>query len=480
MKFKSLLLTLLISSVLVSCKKDPGENRSGNQELPTYMTIEVKLPSKQMGRAPDDNVTGNQDGTYAGNDLIKTLDVYMQSADGTIERRRFEGKEIAVSTGSGGTPTVSPRAPFLTTSGNKTLFIVLNDVTELGSTFGPGSANNLIATDNLAAVEGGQDVIVMTGRSSINVAPSISMQQAANGENRQAINVTRVVSRAILTHTLGNFAFDDGNGITGSLTELKYSIAQGTTMIYWLTPTGADIYNSYGYDYIPKINVSGDVHYVGADYAVKYYDYSDLSTPTDIPVKPAEADGYKGLDGKFLFENTHVFGTTRETAGYRKGNTAYVLVSVTFAPDAGVITDGGTLTGGTFYVGASNGKIYSSKTEAQKAVENQKVRTYLHGKMYYFAWLNPDSVTEPLNSPVLRNNIYHINVRSFNALGQTWNPLYPENPDSVSPQNPNPKPGPDEPDSSIDPYDPLSVEETYMTVDATVLDWTVNSYNIDF
>ncbi|MCD8186260.1 MAG: fimbria major subunit, partial [Rikenellaceae bacterium] len=86
----------------------------------------------------------------------------------------------------------------------------------------------------------------------------------------------------------------------------------------------------------------------------------------------------------------------------------------------------------------------------------------------------------PLNSPVIRNNIYHINVRSFSALGETWNPLYPEDPNTASPANPDPKPSTDEPDSSIDPYDPLSIEETYMDIDATVLDWIVNSYDIDF
>lgn len=102
--------------------------------------------------------------------------------------------------------------------------------------------------------------------------------------------------------------------------------------------------------------------------------------------------------------------------------------------------------------------------------------------MLNYAWLNPDSLTEPLNSPVVRNNIYHINITGYSRLGYNWNPLYPgEDPDTDNPSNPDPKPGnPDEPDIPIDPIDPLTPEETYMSVEVTVTDWWVHSYNIEF
>lgn len=477
MKTRNFLIPLLVVIGLVSCKND---NNTGGENEPTYLTVEVKLPSKLSVRTGDDNFTGNQDGTYAGDDLIKTLDIYLQDANGDITSERFEGTDIAVSSSGSGAAIVSPSAPFLTTPGQKTLYVVLNDTQQLGDNFGPGSEENLIDTDGLAAIENGKDVILMSGKGSIFVEPSVSMQQAAAGANKQTVNVSRVASRVIVTHTITDFSFDDGTGNTGTISNLEYCVAQGTNMVYWLAPSGTTIYETYGYDYVPKINVSGNVPYPGAENAMKYYDYSDLSTPSAIPSRPAGANGYKELKGKFLFENTHKFGAARDNTDYRKGNTAYVMVKVRFTPDQASIVDGGALTGGTFYVGASDGKIYSSKAAADEGVQNQKVKTYLNGKMLYFAWLNPDDVDAPLNSPVIRNNIYHINVRSFNSLGQNWNPLYPEDPDTALPQNPDSKPDPDEPKSPVDPYDPLSVDETYMTIEATVLDWVVNSYNIDF
>ena len=127
----------------------------------------------------------------------------------------------------------------------------------------------------------------------------------------------------------------------------------------------------------------------------------------------------------------------------------------------------------------------------------------------YYAWLNPDEKPDWYNSPVLRNNIYHIHITGFKNLGTNWNPLFPEDPtreleDPTKPydpvenpykpkENPDPKPTPDpngpqdptdpetpeEPKTPIDPEDPLTTPITYMSVDVTVLQWLVHSYNVD-
>ena len=169
-----------------------------------------------------------------------------------------------------------------------------------------------------------------------------------------------------------------------------------------------------------------------------------------------------------------------EHTQYKKGNTAYVLVRAKFTPEPSTIVDGGSLTGGTFYVGQSDGKIYSSKQAALAAFPNQKVATYIGGKMINYAWLNPDDLVKPLNSPVVRNHIYHINITGFKRLSYNWNPLYPEDPNTTNPQNPDPKPGPDEPEIPIDPVDPLTPEQTNMSVEVSVMEWTVHSYDIEF
>nr|WP_293427984.1 Mfa1 family fimbria major subunit [Prevotella sp.] len=186
---------------------------------------------------------------------------------------------------------------------------------------------------------------------------------------------------------------------------------------------------------------------------------------------------------------THTYGSDVTTTGYRKGNTPYVLIRAKFTPAA--FADGGTPNAdGTFYLGA-NGKYYTSSKNAvdptKGGVAGQTVAKYVDGKVLYYAWVNPDNVTTPYNSPVLRNNIYHIHITGFKTIGTNWNPLYPEDPNSSNPTNPDPKPAnddpndpnnPGEPTNPIDPTDPLTTPETWMSVDVTVLPWNVHSYGI--
>ncbi|NLD22965.1 MAG: hypothetical protein GX670_01875, partial [Bacteroidales bacterium] len=52
------------------------------------------------------------------------------------------------------------------------------------------------------------------------------------------------------------------------------------------------------------------------------------------------------------------------------------------------------------------------------------------------------------------------------------------------PNNPAPRPEPEDPDveepeNPIDPEDPLTTDETYMSVDVTILPWLVHSYQVD-
>ncbi|MCD8073048.1 MAG: Mfa1 family fimbria major subunit, partial [Alistipes sp.] len=427
-----------------------------------------------IGRAaPDLPEDYNPDGTYVGNDGIMTLDIYMRSSDGTIEAKRFADDDIATD----GT-VFYPSEPFRTTSGVKTVYVVVNDPNPLETSI--TSEDTLVDTDGLAryATQNGNtyDVITMTGKAeNVTIEPDIPVTGVTAGENHVEVTVNRVASRVIVTispdasETLED---EDGN-VIGTVSNVTWTVAQGTTKIYWIEQPN---YVSYGYDYVPALG-----EYYGGD-AVTYYDYSQLDDDVPVPYLPTAGDGYKSLPGKFLFENTHQYGATQSTTDYRKGNTAYVLVKAIFTPSASAIADGGTLTNGTFYYGYSDGKIYSSKVAAQAAVQNQKVAVYQGGKMLNYAWLNPDSKTEPLNSPVVRNNIYHINITGFRRLAYNWNPLYPgEEPGTTNPENPDPKPlNPDEPENPIDPIDPLTPEETFMTVDVTVQDWWVHSYDIEF
>ncbi len=467
MNFVKYLFTFILITGLVACSnKEDGSGGDNEEGIPTYMTLSIYLPGGNQTRdLPDDY---NPDGEYEGHDAIQTLDIYMRSGDGTIEAKRFSGTGIS----SNGT-VVSPSQPFRTTSGTKTIYVVLNSPDPLSTTI--TSEDALIPTEGLAettTIDGTvYDIITMTGKATnVAIEPDIAQQAVVSGgSNHVSIEVIRMASRAIVTTTASTQLTDSEGRNLGTISNITYSVAQGTNEIYFLPQTN---YVSYGYNYVPEL---GEY----TDQADTYYDYSDLSDPEPVPTQPAAGDGYKSLIGKFLFENTHATGTVR-TTGYRKGNTAYVLVRATLTPAASAIADGGTLTNGTFYVGQTDGLIYSTKAAAQAAVQNQRVAVYEQGKMLYYAWLNPDDIQAPLNSPVVRNNIYHINITGFSGIGYNWNPLYPEDPDTTNPDNPDPKPvNPDEPEPPVDPIDPLTPEQTYMTVEVTAVNWTVHSYDIE-
>ncbi|MCD8194267.1 MAG: Mfa1 family fimbria major subunit [Tannerellaceae bacterium] len=471
MNFRRYLYFAVATLALVACNNSDDITDDPETGLHTYVNLSIYFPNATSTKAlPEDY---NDDGEYEGHDAVETLDLYLVNSDNTLSSsHRFSGTEISTN-GS----VVSLAQPFRTTAGNKTIYVVLNDPNPTGSFV--LSETTLVPIANLArtvTVNGEvRDLITMTGKTPNTVAiePDISQQAAVGGANHFSIEVERVASRVIVTldDAISTTLTTEEGTTIGTLSNILYSVAQGTTEVYVIR--NAD-YETYGYDFIPAT----DADHISQ--APTYYDYSDLSTPTAIPTLPAAGDGYKSLQGKFLFENTHPYGATVNTSGYKKGNTAYVLVKATLTPVAAAIADGGALTGGTFYVGQSDGLIYSSKQAAQAAVQNQKVATYQGGKMLYYAWLNPDNIDAPLNSPVARNNIYHINITGFGKIGYNWNPLYPEDPDTGTPQNPDPKPvNPDEPDPPVDPTDPLTPEQTYMTVEVTALNWTVHSYDIE-
>lgn len=480
-------MALLGLGFLVSCSKS-GEgvpDTNTPKGIETYAYFSVKVPGKiadgktvaSPGSRVDLPEDYNPDETFSGNDDIVTVDLYMQrvggTENGTLEKAiRFVAADGDLSINGN---AVSPAEPFRTTSGTKNLYIVINDTENIGSSV--LSENTLIDCEKLAKILDGKDVIMMTGVSrNIDVKPSITPQQAATGqENQFPVSVIRVASRVVVTLDRDLITDVNTSNFKGKISDITYSVAQSAKKIYWL-PQNIDnnpkLFNSYGYGWVP--NEVG--MYEDPAGASLYYDYSDLLSPAAVPVNSAEGDGYKSFPGKFLYENTHFDVYDRDLTGYRKGNTAYVLIKAIFTPDPTAFEDDGTPSAdGTFYVGASDGgKIYTSLEAAQIGRPGQKVYTYKEGKMLYYAWLNPDNIEKPLNSPVVRNNIYHINIKSFKKLGFTWNPLYP------GIDNPDPMPvGPEEPNSSIDPIDPLTPEETYMAVEINVEEWTSHSYDVD-
>ena len=296
--------------------------------------------------------------------------------------------------------------------------------------------------------------------------------------------------------------YSDGTTKMGVVKNVSYAGAQGEKKFFigqQLTADGKIKTPAYAYIPTKPEDIWGDA-------GKNSYDYSDLKAHT-FTSNPRMATVMAGaLDAKgigeeslkkslFMYEASHKYQTNlnnRDVDAYdgdfRRGNTPYVLVRALFVPDKDAFADGTGATyneGDDFYLGANN-KFYSTAENAidpaKGGVLGQKFRHYVKGKVLYYAFVNPDKAPNTLDAPVFRNNIYHINITGFKTIGTNWNPLFPEKPDpnNPNPENPDPKPS-DDPDNPnpFNPEDPNTPKETWMSVEMSVLAWTVHSYDIE-
>lgn len=521
---------------LVACSNDEIDaNQPDNGKANTHVSVTLKLGKGLSSRAVENNDEDyNYIGKWAGADVIKDVSVYV--IDGAaVTRHPFKvGPDYTQTNGADNTVVLTPNesAAIKTTAGGKTVYVVINENTEIETTLNSASPStfakayeetalklasvNSTATTSasqLAEVEGTKDYIVMTNvkPATIDVKPGIT--QAASikegNANQASLEVERTVARVLVT-IAESFTSEikDKAGVTlGKITTPTWVLAQGEQSLYvqrktnWATPE---------FTWIPGDGTADFEAVAGSK-----YDYSGLfenltngfgGTTLAPGAKPDGAGGIGGASvgaGKFILATTHNYAAADAAyaGGYKKGNTAYVMVRAKFTPT--VLADEGTLTDGTFWYGA-NGKFYSSAENVLDAAKNgvpgQTAAKYEGGKVLYYAWVNPDEVAKPYNSPVLRNNIYHIHITGFKTIGTNWNPLFPENPereleDPSKPyhptdnpykekENPDPKPtpdpkGPEEPTNPIDPEDPLTTPETWMSVKVSVLPWKVHSYEVE-
>lgn len=326
----------------------------------------------------------------------------------------------------------------------------------------------------------------------------------------------------------------------GEISDITFVVGQGEAKMYFTQQASAEntlwAFKTPASGFVPADGSYSTPGGTEANAAAGHYDYSSLWKGYDksgikgVQVtsrtwhvegdKPGTNNNITGaldtqVSGEFLLPNTHKYGVDADATEYRKGNTAYVLVRAKFTPkfvtsrtgDVSEVTNAETsfpgypegklnmadpstayeaAGKGTFVLGA-NGHFYASIADAQAHMPNMECSVYPEGKVLYFAWVNPDVVTSSgtgaprwFNSPVIRNNIYHIQIKGFQKVGANWNPLVPGDP--KRPENPDPKPNnPKEPKNpnGVDPKDPLTPKETWMSVHTTILPWEVHSYEIE-
>ena len=528
-----LIATIALGLGFVACNDSDPVSSVDESNANTHVSVTLKLSTNPTSRAlPEDY---NALGEWAGKDLIKTIAVYL--VDGSsVTYKSFnvgDGLEYEV-TNNGTEIKLVPKkneAAIRTTAGNKKVYVLINGapevVTHLNKTpvaefenayqevalklANVGNATTSTTSASKLAVKNGvtDETIVMTNvePKTLNVEANVTAAETITEvatKNRVSLEVERAVARVMVTTkaTTYNVPDPNTNGATtlGVVSNITWVAAQGENSLYvqrkidWATPNYGWVPSATGADN-NFISQAGSKY----DYSGLFENYGTGFGGTTVPTMATYADNAVDkntqitdslnahLSGKFILPTTHAVGV-KSASNYKKGNTAYVLVRAQFTPSDAAYADNGTYTANAdFFVGA-NGKFYTSATNAvdpaEGGVVGQTVAKYVGGKVLYYAWLNPDNVPDWYNSPVLRNNIYHIHITGFKNLGTNWNPLFPEDPDNPkTPEeggNPDPKPGTEnEPPSPIDPEDPLTTPETWMSVDVKVLPWKVHSYGVD-
>ena len=576
-------MALVLGAGFTACSSDDLNVKPGtevNQKATTYMSVSFVLPTANSTRAADDgqdenNPKFNNVGKWAGKDDIKKVNVYVFDNTGALEANpTYTTAQLSftqVSTGAD-QAKVSANTAFKVKPGAKTVYVVVNPTTAAENLLNI-AVNNTLATfkaayesanlefanhsvrttvyttgdetnaGELAKVDGGKDVILMTGKAAEpTIVDNVSAAEAVSGiKNRADLTVQRAVARVLVTTTATSFDLKGINPNDGSIdnaaikvSDLTYVVGQGENKFYFLqkeqSPANTDgaAFTTPAFAIVPS-----GADYWTTDYQLDYatvgknYDYSGLwkNTATgnikgvSVPTRAAfdsnaaneltnvTNDLNAGLKGEFILPTLHKYSTTRAQSNYRKGNTAYILVRGYLTPKYVVDATGNVVAGTTLgatddvYLGA-NGVFYADKhcvqNPTKKGVTGQTAQLYKGRKVMYFVWINPDNLTKAVNSPVIRNNIYHVQIKGIAKVGANWNPLVPtpntpntpgqpinpntpSNPINNNPNNPDPRPdNPFEPKTPpVDPTDPISNEETWMSVNVNILPWAVHSYEVE-
>lgn len=523
MKIKMMAGALLAAlGLFASCSKSGKDVQDPNQEGSTYVGITLNMGTNDLRANEDENY--NHKGTWNGKDEIKTIDVYVVDVASNVVSTGFYNKNnfTITQTDGGNSISIVPTTAIRTTAGQKKVYAVINASAEVSQALAQANAANFenayndvaqeFAIATLAMNDGTKDVIMASNAKecTLTVLDGVTAAEAldaANPKNRAKVEMKRVVARVLVTTNEESYEVKYSDGITkmGTVKKISYAGAQGEKKFYIGQKVVGGVIQTPAYDYVP--NAAQDIW--GATGKASY-DYSDLKTHSfDNPRYAAKITGELTAEqiGKealkkslFMYEASHKYQTnpnntdpdfSKYDGKFRRGNTPYVLVRAVFVPEATAFADGTGNTyveGKDFYLGANN-KFYSTKenvTDPTKGgVVGQKFRHYVKGKVLYYAFVNPDRPLRTLDAPAFRNNIYRINIKGFKTIGTNWNPLYPEDPDNPAvpgtPDNPDPRPDDDPTDNPnpFNPEDPNTPKETWMSVEMSVLAWTVHSYDIE-
>lgn len=376
-----------------------------------------------------------------------------------------------------------------------------NVKTAADALYAPGTAAGQPATIVMTGAPVSQNVAA-----GVDETTTVAVAHGSNTNNRFNFTMKRTVATVFVTSKQATTAeypvlkgddplttnVRETDATLATVSGLTFSQAQGELKLYFQQKAAATADNT-AYETPAYSFISTTANY---NEAAAKYDYNGLWKSNDVTALD------KGVlvanDGEAVVKNATVVpflpATHQWTAdgdNYKEGNTAYVLVRVKLKPkyvyelqndNLVAVAFNETNHNAKFFYGSDN-KFYASLDAVNKAKTSNASLTakmFTNGKGLYTVWINPDTATgkQWKNSPTNRNNIYHISISNIKSMPENWNPLVPGGVGNPDPK-PNPTDNPNEPDPKHSPEKPLSPVETWMSVDATILPWSIHSYGVE-
>ena len=484
-------LALILSVGLASCSSDNDKISDVQAAADTYVSLAIQMPKTNIATRAGETASDE----WVGRDDIKAITVYMVNEDNNTVTTTNDIKTTSIEDGKLLPSVVIAKA---TAGTNLKAYVVVNDVNKVltkhikttsADAFKASYGKAVEALVSQLAKTETTDIILMTNAvepTAQKVERGVTEKQITateNVKNRFNVEVSRVASRAIVTVVTADdenrvIKVTDNNGVkTASIkvTGITYSVGQ-VNAAFNIIENGIN----------PMPNV-----------ADKDLDNSKSSIYADVQAIESK-EAVKVALGDEEDAAKYVLPLVRDS--YLKGNTTYFEVRATFQVQGNLTdTKAPHEPGTTVFLGEHDGKFYADRltalgmgvklhVDSVKAGKfDQRVYTYKDAEMVYVLWLNPEKGTDGKTekSPVVRNQVYHAHITGFNKIGVSYNPLNPTDPSKpVDPTDPN-KPvdptnptDPTEPSNPINPDDKLTTDDNYLSVEVSILPWTIKSYDI--
>lgn len=422
------LLTLaLVALAIVACSKE-GTDKGINPEegVNTYAGVNISFPQTDT-KATDANAT-------AVETAVTKIGVYIvDNTSGLMHSGLYSASDFEKDASSG---NYKLKTALQTTTGEKTIYVVLNPTDKLNATIvaaGKNSFNGVVPIVGETFVNKSGNTIESLTMSSVagGTKQTVTAQDKATAiANPFAVTVERNTAKVTLrfgaSHTV----------IGGTVSDVQYGIDIAPKQSYLIQNLKAVAAASIENVNTPANKVAiPDPSLATADYVAymqKFFTDSK-QIPTDMTDVQAHNTAAGSLVGFYCPENVNV-------KNYQDNTTA-VIIKATYTPTTGtaitgydtatgVTTLGDIAMGSSFYKYKTDGTLWSEAaynaattagaTYSKTAADFTTI--YTNGVCYYRIWVMGENTTGPGAVGVLRNNFYVMNITKINGVGTPGHP----------------------------------------------------------